>query len=116
MAKKFKDFTKFIEERRATSAPYFVAFGETFYLAPTLPVDTVLRFHALSQQDKNAELSADDVFSLFKSIVGEENETKLRKYGEFDVDLMTEIIKFCLEAYDITESKEEVDNTPGPKQ
>lgn len=102
MAKKFKDFTKFIEERRK-EAPSFQLFGEIFYLPPNIPYDAVLRVQALNNRDKTDELQDNDVFLLFKSIVGEDNEARLRKYGEFDVDVMVELIKYCLEVYGVTE-------------
>ena len=113
---KFKDFTKFIEERRK-DAPKFILFGEEYILPPSLSYDAMLRFQALQERQQTDELSTEDVFQIFKAVVGEDNESRLRKHGEFDIDLMSEVIQFCLQAYGITDSVEEVEeDTPGPKQ
>jgi hypothetical protein len=114
MNRKFKDFTQFVEERRKIS-PTFTIFGNTYTLAPTLPYDAVLRFQALQMRNASDELSADDMFALFESMVGKDTVDDLRKYAEFDVETMTEILKYAFEVYGVRNEESEDETKPNPK-
>lgn len=113
MAKKNKDFDSYLQERRKLSSE-FTVFGETFILPPTIPYDAVLLFEMLQERGQSEEVSGETLFDIFQAVIGKANVDKLRQHVEFDVDLMTEIIKYALDVYGVTENKSE-DTTPGPK-
>lgn len=103
-----KDFDLFIAERQKT-APSFTAFGKEYFLPPTIPYDAVLRFRALSKRNADDAMTEDEVFTLFESLVGKVIVDELRTHAEFDIDLMTEIMKYVLEVYGVASS------SPNPK-
>jgi hypothetical protein len=111
MTNKFKDFTRFVEERRK-QAPSFVAFGETFFLAPSLPYDAVLRFQQLQSTNKDVQLDEDHIFVIFEAVIGKSNIDKLRMYAEFDIEFMTELLKFALQAYGVAQSTDVPEDNP----
>lgn len=98
-----RDFDLFIAERQKT-APSFKVFGKEYFLPPTIPYDAVLRFRALSKRKKNDEMTEDEVFTLFESLVSKVVVDELRTHAEFDIDLMTEVMKYVLEVYGVASS------------
>jgi hypothetical protein len=115
MARTVKNFDNYLKERQKTGSE-FIVFGQTIQLPPTLPYDAVLRFSALSKRNENEEVSHDDLFLIFESVIGEKNVDKLKGHVEFDIDLMTEIIQFALEAYGVDQKREQTEDvSSGPK-
>lgn len=117
MARTIKNFDKYLKERKKQSSE-FILFDQTIVLPPTLPYDAVLRFNALQMRNASEELSLDDMSSIFEAVIGKSNVELLIGHVEFDIDLMTEIIKFALESYGVGNDSKSVEEEPteGPKE
>jgi hypothetical protein len=99
-----KDFDAFIKERNKKNKKGFRAFGKTYTLPASIPYDAMLRIRALSK-NTNKEIGEEEVFTLFESLVGRATIDELRTHAEFDMDFMTELMKYTLEQYGMTNEK-----------
>lgn len=109
-----RNFDKYIEERK-NKRKEFALFGEKFYLPPTLSFDAVLRFKELGSRDKNETLNDLEVLDIFASIFGEVTLKRIKEIdtdNNFDIDLASELMKWALEEYGVTNKEEEVKDSP----
>lgn len=111
MAKKFRNFDTFVQEKRKESLE-FKLFGKTHTLPPTLRYDAVLELQRLAKRDKSDEVSTDEAFAVFELFIGTETLAELRLNPEFTVEVAAELTKWILEEYGLTQKTEE---NGGPK-
>ena len=98
---RFKNFDDFINERTNRNV-YFQVFGKTYELAPTLPYQAVLEFKRLAKRSKDTNLTDDDIFRIFESVVGTDIRQELSKNPRFDMELALSILNHLMSEYGLS--------------
>ena len=119
MGKRSKDFDKMIRERKE-SAPKFTLFGKEYVLSPKLRYDATLQLNLLAKRQSQENITEDETFAVFESVLSAEILNDLRAHKDFDVELAADIVKWALAQYglnsDETEEETTTEDETSPKE
>lgn len=117
--KKFRDFDQFLDELKA-ARPGFVLFGRTYYLPASLPALVVLE---LAQLRNQAPTEPTEILALFAKLyrLAETEDGKPAPVDEWlqrglSLELLTELLAFLLDAYNLREAKADPKAPEGAKK
>lgn len=94
-----KDFDAYLSERRQKSTNGFILFGKEYLLPPTMPFDAVLMFKEMQDRGEDTKLEYEDIVPVMEAIVGKDVFDEIRSHHEFDMDLMLNVLKYVMDAY-----------------
>lgn len=111
---KFIDFDKYLEEQRA-KASEFTVFGKTYKLPPGMPYKAVLYLQSISKQNQDDIVTDNDMLEFFSLLFGKDVDVESWKHHpDFNMNLITKMLEWVLEQYDLTTPKDS--ETPETKK
>lgn len=102
MARSVKNFDEFRKQDVEKRGHPYVLFGKEGHLPPTIPVGLVLMYKHLDGKADDEEVPDSDIVNMLTALFGKETVDYWVSQHDFDIDLMSEVLKWAFSIYGLT--------------